>query len=290
MKSSPLPIALLNTTADFDLLPFTESANNANGQAKQTRSTSFVKEHCMYNASCLCYFRFACVILACISLSSLSRADELFKKTCLQTIEGLCNKNLSPTINIGTDGYKVIYADNFDWDEYERVQKCLGWLVINSSEEMWEILLQYRSTDNRYCLTLIKGRGHPRNYTVSSIVRMLYMQPIEIATELYKENEIPDANSRVQLPLGVEGAILEWRKKRSEKTLCDLQLELIDYKLDIVDKDKGKGEFVKEGDRRWVREELMAIRDKIANGEKPFKIRFSIEAYNSVRRPRPVPK
>ncbi|MGV3606326.1 MAG: hypothetical protein ACO1RA_07945 [Planctomycetaceae bacterium] len=202
----------------------------------------------------------------------------------MKTIEGLANKNTPPEIRGSAKRYEVVYADDFDWDEYERVQECLGWLVINSSEEMWEILLRHPSKDDRYCLTLIEYRDHPRNFTVSRIVRMLYMQPVDIGTELYKDGEIPNASSRVLLPLGIEGSILKWRKKRSEKTLYDLQLELIDYKIDVVEKDKG--EFVKDGDRKWVLEDLKAIRDKITNQEKPLNTHFSIEAYGPVRRPR----
>ncbi len=158
-------------------------------------------------------------------------------------IDGLANRNRAPKgVSLrGSVRKSPLFLENYDWNEQHRVLLAVRRLYEQTSEGLWEELLR-NVDDKRYSLTL---KDNSELYilchtTVGSYCHGLAWDHLVRLSERHLPEQANDERGRkIAVPAGIEPDLVEWRKKRPNKTLYELQIEVCENRLKGLSKATG---------------------------------------------------
>jgi hypothetical protein len=192
-------------------------------------------------------------------------------KAVAKMVEDIASRNKAPKIvDLPNEWPRKVprFPKSYDWKEQERVYKALAKLYKDTSVELWEELVR-KAGDRRYSLTIVSQQsGNSRNDTVGNVCRRLaYDRLIDVF-----QRHMPAWPERcgwtVRLDVGIED-LAAWRKKRNDKSLYQLQIEVCERALKEVQKVKGISQEMKDEARKKIKSEIK----KLTRTKRPFQIK-----------------
>jgi len=185
--------------------------------------------------------RWLCSVLSVGCLTLLAAAPD--RKQAAKLIDAIANRNKPPRLVKTRDGKPPLFPAEYDWKEEERVKRAIRKVAESMTPEVWEVLLE-KADDKRYALTLkqLNGPGDDEcavgHWTVGQICREIAGKQL---SDTYRKH-LPRAETR---PIGLLvgpylGDLVAWRKKRKDKALYELQIEVCEMALAELAKVKEK--------------------------------------------------
>jgi len=177
-------------------------------------------------------------------------------------IDGLVSPNPAPDTR-NTDRRDLIYPRDFDHAKQQQVHRARRKLTA-LGPQAFPFLIQ-RWEDQRYCLTIEIVEYH--NLSVGEICKQIIrgqLQPYG-----YFQKVSGDPRHKPQRPkymgtfLRSQKAARQWWEKHKDKTLSQIQLEVLDWVM--AAESKRRRDFTKQ-ERRYLRD----LRKKLVKGGKPL--------------------
>lgn len=159
-----------------------------------------------------------------------------------------------------------LFPKDYDWKEEERVRKALRRLSGDTSDEVWEALVQ-KSKDQRYCIA---------SYSHSSAdVEMRYVGEIcywlahDHLCEVFMKHlpSYPPHGSPIQMHDVIKD-FPTWRKQRKDKALYQLQIEVCEIALRELP--KVKADDMSDKKKAEARKNILAEIAELRRTKKPW--------------------
>ncbi|MBI3860432.1 MAG: hypothetical protein HY290_00900 [Planctomycetia bacterium] len=175
------------------------------------------------------------IALMALTLCNSSFADDGSNLDAL--IDALENHNPPPKIDDrGAEG-AVLFDENYNWDEQDRVKDALSTLIAAEGNELWARLIEHMD-DKRYSLTY-EFDGHIVNATIGQFCREIAMRDIIFPYRRHLPYSMKGASPRhyreIFNPLNDLREGLEawaWYRSRKGDSLRKLQIEVCSWALD----------------------------------------------------------
>jgi hypothetical protein len=149
-------------------------------------------------------------------------------------IDSLANRvNTAPTIKQRGPYGPVFFHEDYDYDEQQRVLKALQELNGRDGNELWPRLVAHLD-DKRYGFTYEGGAGVPHNMAVGDLCMRIARGDLEYACLRISPIGAGLNGPRplvVRPTLGEDDALGTWCKKRKDKQLYELQIEVCEWRI-----------------------------------------------------------
>jgi hypothetical protein len=187
-------------------------------------------------------------------------------KEIARMIDDLANRNSPPPLLKAPEVKNrqiPLFPEDYDWKEQDRVEATLRKLADTATTEQWEELIK-RAGDARYCLTIMDNSGlyTHGNWSVGHTCRVLAYEELVGGFEHDPYlGEDPSGQHPIYLKAGFDwDGIAEWRKKRMDKTLVELQIEAGERGLVELAKDDRLRQSLKDDVRGKIQAKLEWLR------------------------------
>jgi hypothetical protein len=188
-------------------------------------------------------------------------------KAIARMIDDLANRNTPPPLlkDSRVESFKIpLFPEDYDWKEQDRVKRALRELTGAATAEQWEELIK-RADDAKYCLTVMEvtsGLYTLGNWSVGDLCRVLAYEELVGAFEHDPSlGEDPSGQHYIYLKPGFDWEdIADWRKKRMDKSLVELQMEAGDRGLVELAKDDRLRQSLKDDVRGKIQAKLETLR------------------------------
>ncbi|HEV3255499.1 MAG TPA: hypothetical protein VG013_01340 [Gemmataceae bacterium] len=205
------------------------------------------------------------------------RAAKHDQKRVAKLVDDLANRNSAPQL-VGHNGNLLpLFPAAYDWKEQKRVQEALRRLENDQTAEVWEEMIK-KADDPRYALTFKNNSGvfAEDNRTVGRLCRQVAYDELVGVFRQHLPDNPPDAPEmgEIDLDVGVYqlGNLVEWREKRKDKTLSELQIEVCEQALKELAKAKGVPRHEKVQARKKIKAEI----GKLRKTNRPILVRSDI--------------
>jgi hypothetical protein len=187
-------------------------------------------------------------------------------------IDVLENHNRKPRYVDRGSGVKALFDKKYDWSEQERVERAIQNLM-DHSEEAWAELLKHMD-DRRYCITY-EVSGDAVNEDVGGTCRSLVVDSLAMAYigHIPHESSVAWSNLRIpEIARGDNAKLIAWCRKRSDKKLYELQIEMCEWAIRAVADLDVSEEEVSEKDREKSIAEIKAQIETLRKRKKAVKV------------------
>jgi hypothetical protein len=206
-----------------------------------------------------------------------SRGGEKPKATpAAKLVDAIVNRNKAPKIvdwKAGIMSTAALFHKVHDWKEEARVGEALRRLGKDKTEEVWEELVK-RAGDRRYCETATSGvTGDAEVRTVGDVCSWLaYSRLVGVYWQHVPSSWSFDGRAPwVRLSLG---AVAQWRKRRADKPLYHLQIEVCEMALEVIKAlPKRKLDMIPRGERERVVRKIEAEIASLKKTKRPVHVR-----------------
>jgi hypothetical protein len=181
-------------------------------------------------------------------------------------IDALANRNPPPKLVSDGIGKLPLYPAEYDWKEDKRVRLALGKVRAERTAEMWEELIRGIG-DKHYCLTL-KDKNETYalgNWTVGHFCATLGGDWLDGVCNQH----LPTDPSKDGYPISLNvmtGGLVKWRKRRADKQLYELQIEVCEETI----RQLGQVAGVKRREKDRAREKIEAEIATLRNTKRPI--------------------
>jgi hypothetical protein len=181
-------------------------------------------------------------------------------KAAAKMVDAIANRNEPPEL-VKTPSRLPLFPKDYDWDEQERVRSALAKLHEDMTVEVWEELVR-KSDDRRYSLTTKNKAEDPENHSVGYFCSSLGWWWLKGVYEQHLPDDENSIKEGAKIDLGMENhsRLADWRKKRKDKTLYQLQLELCEIVVARLAKVKGISQKVRDSTRKKIEAEIKKLR------------------------------
>jgi hypothetical protein len=191
-------------------------------------------------------------------------------------VDDIANRNPAPQLVEVIGGELPLFSSHYDWKEQERVFEAVGKLYHDETVEGWEEMVR-KANDLRYSLTLKNNSGTFAlgNWTVGRFCReRAYWQLVgAFHRHLPRTGEF---RWRIPLEIGVQPmSLAEWRKKRMNKSLDELQIEVGELTLAQLASVKGVSTDEKQSSRKLIQAEI----DKLQTTKRAVLRKSSVDKF-----------
>ncbi len=183
-------------------------------------------------------------------------------------VDAIVNRNQEPKLVNRPSGWPreiAMFPESYDWAEDARVLRALDKLFQDRTLALWEELVR-RGDDPRYCVTLVSVQNEDAQIiSVTGVCfRLAYSHLVDVFKQHLPVSEDADGR-KIALDIGIEN-LAEWRKKRANKSLYELQIEVCENALSQVSKAKG----VSEDDEALARGKIKGEIARLKRTKQPF--------------------
>jgi hypothetical protein len=191
-------------------------------------------------------------------------------KSVAQLVDDIRNRNKPPKLverSKGRPRTLALFQETYDWKEDKRVLKALNELYQEESADLWEKLVRIKK-DKRYCVTLVIVKTDDAEvYTVGDICfNLAYDRLVGVFQQHLPPSELKEGP--LVMDIGIED-LGAWRKKRAEKPLYQLQIEVCQLALRALPK------YIKSKDQQFEsRIKIAAEIMKLTNQKKPVFLKY----------------
>lgn len=157
------------------------------------------------------------------------------ERDVVRLVDDLANRNKPPkVVDAPRLGRVPLFPENFDWNEQNRVLLALEKVHRDKSDELWEELLR-GIEDWRYSLTIINIVDEPEDICVGTFcARLAHCRLMNVVTRHLPVTWHPKVGKPPRIVESVafdSVPWMEWRQKRKDKRLYELQIELCEEAL-----------------------------------------------------------
>ncbi|HEV3256149.1 MAG TPA: hypothetical protein VG013_04660 [Gemmataceae bacterium] len=176
-------------------------------------------------------------------------------------VDDIVNRNKAPELvdrPRGSPETVPLFPKGYDWAEEKRVLKALDRLYQNSTVELWEELVR-KVDDPRYCVVVRDGQAADAEIrSVGDVCKDLANSRL---VDVFCQHLPDDPNKPGTIYLDVGTTyIAAWRKRRADKSLYQLQIEVCEVALRELSRDERVSEKEKTSARKKIDAEITKLR------------------------------
>lgn len=187
--------------------------------------------------------------------------------TAAKLVDAIANANKPPklvTRPAGRPRRVPLFPDGYDWKEDRRVEKALDQLFQTTTVQLWEELVR-REHDPAYCITLYGEGGSTYVLTVGDVCGNFAFENLVHAFRQYVP-PLPDGHPRgFYFTSALREHLADWRKKRADKSLYQLQIEVCETALSELP----QLELMTDKDKDLARKRIEAEIDTLRRSKEP---------------------
>jgi hypothetical protein len=182
--------------------------------------------------------------------------------TAAKVVDAIANANKPPklvTRAAGEPREVPLFPDGYDWKEDRRVEKALDQLFQTATVELWEELVR-REHDRAYCITLYHEHGYTSVWTVGFVCGNFAFENLIHPCQQHLP-DFPGGHRReFDFAFELRKCLTDWRKKRADKSLYQLQIEVCETALSELPQLELLSEKDKDLARKRIEAEIARLR------------------------------
>lgn len=183
------------------------------------------------------------------------------RKEAQSMIDALVNSNSPPELVEFPSAVVPRFSRDYDWGTQTRALSAFHWLRKNKSEDIWEELLEHLD-DGRYALTMMTDGdiSTTENYSVGRICAIIARGRLLGVTDGLiepREDGLPAVPANPALWKDLAG----WRKKRGEKRLYQLQIDVCQDAITRLSSMRGMTKEAIEVSRIQLTSEVQSLQE-----------------------------